>query len=486
MTDKGKLDKFMEKNSLFSSLKEESFRMIKERMKLVKYKPGETVCEEGDEGDALYIIDSGEISVLKKGKDNREVEITSLKQGEITGMMSLFGKEVRSATLRASGNVSLWRLEKEGFQELIENNPPLCKQLLQSLSKHLRRETKLVAELRSYDTENRLKVAVFDSKPYTMKTFDAGNNGKYALTYFDARLNAYTAALASGFKVICAFVNDDLSAGVIDKLGESGVEMIAMRCAGYNNVDLKACEKHGISVARVPAYSPYAVAEHAVALMMALNRKTQRAHLRIREGNFSLNGLVGFDMHGRTAGVVGTGKIGKCVIDILAGFGCSVIAYDKFRDKKLEESGRARYVELDELFAGADIITLHAPLLPETKYMINADSIAKMKDGVMLINTSRGGLIDTRSLIDGLKTGKVGYAGLDVYEEESKYFFEDFSETIIEDEILARLTTFNNVMVTSHMAFLTREALGNIAKTTFGNIGEYESGKRGKELTYAV
>jgi D-lactate dehydrogenase len=286
--------------------------------------------------------------------------------------------------------------------------------------------------------------------------------------------------------VVCAFVNDSIDAEVVEELNRMGIELIALRCAGFNNVDIEACEKYGINVVRVPAYSPYAVAEHTIALIMALNRHIHKANNRIREGNFSLDGLVGFDMYQKTVGILGTGKIGKCLIDILLGFGCKILAYDKFPDKVIAQMKSVEYVELDTIFRESDIISLHIPLTPETYHLINKDSISLMKHGVMLINTSRGGLVNSQDLIEGLKTGQIGSAGLDVYEEESKYFFEDFSQTIISDDTLARLTTFNNVMITSHMAFLTNEALENIVDTTLENIKEYENGKSGSELTNSI
>jgi D-lactate dehydrogenase len=265
-----------------------------------------------------------------------------------------------------------------------------------------------------------------------------------------------------------------------------GIGLIALRCAGFNNVDLAACGRFGVSVARVPAYSPYAVAEHAIALMMSLNRCVHRASNRIREGNFSLRGLVGFDMHGRTAGIVGAGKIGECVLSILAGFGCRLLVHSRTPKPALAERYGAEFVDLSRLLAESDIISLHAPLTPETHHMIDASAIAGMKRGVMLINTSRGGLVDTRALLNGLKSGHIGYAGLDVYEEESAYFFEDLSDEVMADDALARLTTFNNVIVTSHQAFLTGDALANIAETTLGNIEQYRAGARGGQLPNAV
>jgi D-lactate dehydrogenase len=358
--------------------------------------------------------------------------------------------------------------------------------VLRSLSEQLNQGGALVAKLLSQDLDRRFRAIFFDSKPYTRAVFESRNRYNYHLQFVEARLSEQTAALATGCRAACAFVNDNLDALVVEALHAAGVEHVAMRCAGYNNVDLEACARHQITVTRVPAYSPHAVAEHTVALMLTLNRRVHRAHSRVREANFSLDGLVGFDMHGKTAGVVGTGKIGGCLLRILAGFGCRLLAHDKFPDAALAERVGAKYVPLQELFSESDIISLHAPLLPETRHLVDAAAIELMKPGVMLINTSRGALIDTRALIDGLKSGRIGYAGLDVYEEESEYFFEDYSDRVMTDDLLARLTTFNNVLVTSHQGFLTHEALGNIADTTLNNLREFELGRRGSELTYAV
>jgi len=331
-----------------------------------------------------------------------------------------------------------------------------------------------------------LGVAFFDIRPFSKGIFTARNRHNYRLTFFDHRLTPHTAASAKGHEVVCVFVNDTLDAGVIGGLHEIGVGLIALRCAGYNNVDLAACDKYGVNVVHVPAYSPSSVAEHGVALMLALNRHIPRAHARVRDGNFSLDGLVGFEMHGKTVGLIGTGRIGKCAARILAGFGCRILAYDTRQDEELVNSVGVSYTDLDTVFRESDIISLHVPLLPTTHHLISADAISKMKRGVMLINTSRGGLVNTRALIRGLKSGQVGSAGLDVYEEEDAYFFEDFSDTIITDDVLARLLTFNNVLITSHQAFLTKEALEGIAETTMNNIREYEQGKRGKALTNGI
>ncbi|KMQ51895.1 D-lactate dehydrogenase [Chitinispirillum alkaliphilum] len=331
----------------------------------------------------------------------------------------------------------------------------------------------------------KVKIALFDSKPYDQEFFDTINQKYgYEIQYFPNRLSSETVALARDFDTICAFVNDNIDAKVITQLHESGTKLIALRCAGYNNVDLNSAYGK-IHVVRVPAYSPYAVAEHAVALMLSLNRKTHKAYFRTRDHNFSLNGLLGFDMHSKTAGIVGTGKIGKVAIDILKGFGMKILAFDVYPDQQFAEKNGVEYTDLDTLYKQSDIISLHCPLTPENVYMINSDSISKMKDGVMIINTGRGKLINSKDLIDGLKAKKIGSAGLDVYEEEGDYFFEDFSAEAISDDVLARLLSFPNVLVTSHQAFFTHEALDKIALTTLENIRNYhEEGHLPNEICY--
>ena len=319
-----------------------------------------------------------------------------------------------------------------------------------------------------------MKIAVFSAKKYDREFLSAANGSLHELRFFEPHLNEETVDLAAGFDAVCVFVNDQVNAAVIARLHSLGARLIALRCAGYNNVDLAAANKHGVTVVRVPAYSPYAVAEHTIALMLALNRKLHRAYNRVREGNFALDGLLGFDMHGKTVGVIGTGQIGTVVAQILTGFGCPTLAFDPIPNETCRSLG-VRYVDLNELFAESDIITLHCPLTPENKYMTNAAAIARMKNGVMLINTSRGALLDTLSIIDALKSGKVGYLGLDVYEEEEQIFFEDRSGLILSDDVFARLLTFPNVIITGHQAFFTREALLNIAATTIGNITRFEN-----------
>lgn len=321
------------------------------------------------------------------------------------------------------------------------------------------------------------RVVFFDTKPYDEASFNAHNQGfGFDIRYYEGRLKKTNVLLAKGADAVCVFVNDVIDSQMIDMLTDNGVGLIALRSAGFNNVDLRAA-KGRIKVVRVPAYSPYAVAEHTLALMLTLNRKIHKAYSRTREGNFALQGLMGFDMSGKTAGIVGTGKIAKILITTLRAMGMKVLAYDICPDREFAAQAGIEYTNLDTLYRESDIISLHCPLTKETEYIINHDSIAKMKDGVMIINTGRGKLINTNALIKGLKTNKIGFAGLDVYEEEGEYFFEDFSDNIINDDILARLLSFNNVIVTSHQAFFTKEALTNIAQTTLQNIKDFAEGK---------
>lgn len=317
------------------------------------------------------------------------------------------------------------------------------------------------------------KISFFGAKPYDIASFDKVNEKfNFDIRYYKGLLNPNNVILSQDVDAVCIFVNDTADAKVIDAMVGNGVKLLALRCAGFNNVDLEAA-KGRLPVVRVPAYSPYATAEFSVALMLSLNRKINRAYWRTRDGNFSLNGLMGFDMHGKTAGIVGTGKIARILIHILKGFGMHVLAYDLFPDEKYAREEGFSYVSLDELYRQSDIISLHCPLTEETRYMINKASIAKMKEGVMIINTGRGQLIHTNDLIDGLKEKKIAAAGLDVYEEEGEYFYEDKSDKIIDDDVLARLLSFNNVIVTSHQAFFTKEAMQNIAETTLQNIKDF-------------
>lgn len=321
-----------------------------------------------------------------------------------------------------------------------------------------------------------MKIAVYSFHKFEKEYLTNSNLSKHELKLLDTRLTLQTVNLADGCKTASIFVNDDASAPVLNELKKYGVEFLALRSAGYNHVDLVAAKKLGLRVARVPGYSPYSVAEHSVALMLALNRKLIRAHNRVRELNFILDGLVGFDMHGKTIGLIGTGKIGSVVAKIMNGFGCKIIATDLTESKELKEKYGVIYTDCESVCSKSDIISLHLPLTSETKHIISKNCIDKMKPGIMLINTSRGGLINAKDVIDGLKSGAIGYLGMDVYEEEEGLFFEDHSDDILQDDVISRLMSFNNVLITGHQAFLTNTALENIAKTTMYNIDCFEKG----------
>lgn len=328
-----------------------------------------------------------------------------------------------------------------------------------------------------------IKIAFFDTKDYDREFFEKYNKEYgYQITYIESRLNQDTAILAKGYDVVCVFVNDMVDKYTIQILKELGVKLIALRCAGFNNVDL-SCVEGDIKVVRVPAYSPYAVAEHAAALLLCINRKIHKAFNRTQEYNFTLNGLLGFDIHGKTVGVIGTGRIGKAFIKIMKGFGANVIAYDVYKDEKFAKENDVRYVTLDELYSSSDIMSLHCPLTSENEYMINKNSFEKMKNGVVIINTSRGKLVKTDDLIECLKSGKIGGLGLDVYENEAEFFLNDMSNLYIRDEKLSTLLSMPNVIVTSHQAFFTRDALDKIASTTCENVKEiFEKGSSENEV----
>ncbi len=322
-----------------------------------------------------------------------------------------------------------------------------------------------------------MKVIFYSTKHYDEECFSSSNERySHDLRFVEARLSSDTVSLLAGEPAICVFVNDTLDRNVLSKLADAGVRLIALRCAGYNNVDIKAAHELGLTVVRVPAYSPYAVAEHTVCLMLSLSRKVHRAYYRVRDGNFSLDGLLGFDFFGRTLGIVGTGRIGSVLAHIMGAMGMKLLAHDPFHDPDCENIG-VSYVDMDQLLAESDVISLHCPLTPETNHLIDESALDKMKKGVMLINTSRGAILDTCAVINGLKTGKIGYLGLDVYEQESEIFFRDLSCEIIQDDVFERLLTFPNVLITTHQGFFTAEALKSIADTTLENITQFEEGR---------
>ncbi|UJB34028.1 2-hydroxyacid dehydrogenase [Chromobacterium sp. Beijing] len=329
-----------------------------------------------------------------------------------------------------------------------------------------------------------MRIAVFDAKNYDRHALEAANQSHHhQLQFFEPRLNLDTVGLVQDVDAVCPFVNDRLDAAVVAKLAAAGVKLVTLRCAGYNGVDLVACRRHGIAVTRVPAYSPHAVAEHAFALLLAVVRRIHKSYTRVREMDFSLDGLVGFDLHGKTMGVLGAGRIGQATMSIARGFGMRVLAYDLYPNAELAASLGCEFVSLEEVWRQADVISLHLPLTAESRHVVNRETLARMKPGAVLINTSRGGLIDTAALLEALKAGRLSGVGLDVYEMEEGVFFENLSESGLQDDQLARLLTFPNVLVTSHQGFLTREALMNIADTTLGNAGAFE---RGEALVNAV
>lgn len=321
-----------------------------------------------------------------------------------------------------------------------------------------------------------MKITFFSTQPYDKVFFEEHNRHfGFTMDFFEVGLNEKSINLIEQSQAVCVFVNDKVTDGVIRQLVAKGVKVIALRCAGFNNIDLESASRHGIPVVRVPAYSPHAVAEHAVAMIMALNRKTHKAYNRIREQNFSLSGLMGFDLFGKTIGVIGTGNIGKTFCKIMLGFGCTVVAYDVHQSKEMTDAG-VKYLPLEELLTSVDILSLHCPLTNKTRYIINDNTIGKMKRGAMLINTSRGGLIDTKGVIKALKSGQLGAVGIDVYEQEESLFFMDLSEHIIEDDTITRLMSFHNVLITAHQGFFTKEAMDQIAETTLSNLRAFEAG----------
>jgi D-lactate dehydrogenase len=331
-----------------------------------------------------------------------------------------------------------------------------------------------------------MEIAIFSTKSYDRRFIDAAASKEHSLHYIEARLTADTAVLARGAGAVCVFVNDQVDDAVLATFTSLGVRLVVLRSAGFNNVDLAAAKRHGIVIARVPAYSPEAVAEHAAALMLSLDRNIHRAYARVREGNFALEGLLGFNLHGRTVGVVGTGRVGTCVARIMTGFGCKVLAYDVVPNTACREIG-VTYVPLATLLEHSDIVTLHCPLTPETRHLIDADAISRMKRGVMVINTSRGAIVDTKAVVAGIKSGAIGHLGLDVYEEEAALFFDDKSDEVIRDDVFERLLTFPNVLVTGHQAFFTAEALRAIADTTIANVDAFATtGKALYEVTEAT
>jgi len=478
----------LRKTKLMSELSEEALQALARGMSTKRFSSGDVVCSEGTRDPFCYLVNEGKIRISKRQEDGRESILRDASPGEILGLTSVFFPQGRSASMTAMEDTETMVLPHEHLLSTMRHTnsavaDAVTQALFRELSRRIRTKNSRIARDAAGQSSDTTDVLVFDSKGYVEESFSRLPHPRLKFTHVGPRLSLETARLAEGYSVINIFVNDKVDAQTAEVLKENGVGLIALRAAGFNNVDLEACSRLGISVVRVPAYSPHAVAEHALALLMSVNRKIHRAHERVRLGDFRLDGLVGMDLHGKTMGVIGTGKIGQCFIQIALGLGCKVLAFDVKQNPEVAKLGNVKYVELSELFRSSDVISLHAPLTKETKHMLGKEAFDQMKEGVIIINTSRGALIDTPALIDGLKDGKIGGAGLDVYEEEEGFFFEDFSASVISDDVLARLLTFHNVVVTGHQAFLTTEALENIASVTINNINEYLDGKRGKELT---
>ncbi len=479
----------------FKSLPEKALSNLSDKAQEIYLKKDEVLFTEGQLSDALYIVFSGRTQASKK-HNSIEVPISQLTKGGVIGLTSLISLEhnKRSATVKATEDSCLICINKEDFLEAFfgsdQTKVNLSRHLSSFLVKKLRAKNQKVAELTPHDQNDSLKIAFFDSKNYFVKAFNKRiqekNDTHVNFLYLETRLSSDTVNLAIGCKAICVFVNDDLSKNVLTQLQRIGVEIIAMRCAGVNNLNLEIARSLNMDIVSVPSYSPYAVAEHALALLMTLNRKVHKASNRIREGNFSIEKLVGFDLNGKTVGVIGTGQIGLCFIKIAKGLGCNILAHDPYEKEKLAKEIGFKYTDLTTLFKESRVISLHAPLTSETHHLINQKAFDFMPKGTILLNTSRGGLVDTKALINALKRGHLGGAGLDVYEEEQGYFYEDLSAEILTDEALVQLMTFPNVIITSHQAFLTEEALDNIAQTTLQSLTQYQEGKRGQALTFNV
>eukprot|EP01135_Chromosphaera_perkinsii_P007055 Nk52_evm4s680 gene=Nk52_evmTU4s680 len=466
---------------LFEHLEEEDHKALKDNADCIRAtKADAAYVKEGEEDATLYIILRGNAHVYKKRSTGQSTYIAELKPGDISGFGSMIDNDVHRATaVSKDKNLVLARVNKQQMKQMLISHPNIGMGMLRFMTRRLKLERFELARYNSGNILDKKTICFFDSQPYWKKYFEECKTlypekyGSFDFKYVDVKLNEDTALMATGATAVCIFVNDCCNANVCEVLSNLGVDQICLRCAGFNNVDIEAAgSAFNMGVTRVPAYSPYAVAEFALTLLMSINRRIVVATNRTRTGNFSLHGLVGFDLYGKTVGVVGTGKIGQCFANIMLGMGCNLLCHDLYQNAELKANPKVKYVDMDELLANSDVISLHAPLLDSTKHCINDKSIAKMKKGVYLVNTSRGGLVDTRALIRGLKSGHIGGAGLDVYEEEGDYFFSDVSDNPIEDDVLARLLAFNNVIVSSHQAFFTEDALRNIAKSTCESLWE--------------
>lgn len=458
----------------FKEMPVDHLSTIAERMEYKEFAAGTVLSAEGTPRTEAFFILEGEVT-RSKMVDGESHVIETAQPGACLGLLHLVNEDPSYATATAAGDVKCFILKSDVFSDILASDPVLSKAFTYALAKKVRAYSKTAPK-----SGGAKRVVLFDSKSYWVQQFDRVNkeeNLGLEIQYVTERLSPSTAVLAEGAVAAICFVNDDCGADSLRVLSEGGCRMLSMRCAGYDRVDLETARGLDMLVTRVPAYSPYAVAEHAISLCMGLNRKLIRASNRTREHDFKLEGLMGFDMHGKTVGVLGTGRIGQIFINICLGFGCKVICYDKFPAQNLIDEGKVTYVSQEEVLAQSDVISLHCPLLPTTKYLINEESIKTMKKGVMIINCGRGALIDTKALIAGLQSGHIGGAGLDVYENESAFFFADHSDEVVEDADLAMLVQFPNVLLTAHQAFFTQEGVGQIAQTSLNNIKLMLEGK---------
>ncbi|MDP2435273.1 MAG: NAD(P)-dependent oxidoreductase [archaeon] len=472
-----------------SGLPSEVLEEMAKVLEKVEAGAGKVLIEEGVPQDRVFVVLEGWVERLKNG-----VSLDRVNAPRVCGLLHAFRKDPTFATLRGGPGAEVYVLASAALQQLVAKHGALALHLLEEMAGRLRTQTKWQRE-RLEKRGSGVRVMVYDAKSYDKESFEkllpeinarAPPGKELELVWLPQRLTSETASAALGAHAVCIFVNDVCSQAAVSTLAKQGVRLVVLRCAGYDGVDLQACLAYGLPVVRVPAYSPEAVAEHACALMMTLARKIHQAALRTREANFSLSGLTGLDIHGKTVGVIGTGKIGRCFVNIARGFGALVLVTDVYADHAWAASLGISYVTPEEIFRTADVISIHCPLLPSTRHMINAASIATMKPGVMLLNTSRGAIIDTQALLDGLASGQIGSAGLDVYEHERPYFFQDHSSTVITDSMLTRLSNMKNVILTGHQAFLTHNALSQIATVSLNNLAEYFWEERPQPLTNQV
>lgn len=439
------------------------------------FKDGDFLIREGSPRMEAFFILDGEVERSRKVDGEKRV-FEIVKPGSAFGLLHCLRGDPSYADCISKGQVRSLVMNTDLFHSILDSDAALSKHLLNSLAKTVRNYTKLVHN----PVSSKPRVVLYDSKSYWVKQFNLVNeeqNLGFEISYVPELLSPHTASWAEGAVAAICFVNDDTGRDSLQRLHAGGCKMLSMRCAGFDRVDLNAARALGILVTRVPEYSPYAVAEHAMCLALSLNRNIVRASNRTKEHNFKLEGLLGFDLNGRTAGVLGTGRIGQIFINICLGFGMKVVCYDKFPNKALMESGKVTYVTQDEVLQQADVLSLHCPLLPETHHLINAENIAKMKKGVLIINCGRGALVDTPALVEGLRSGHVGGAGLDVYEYERELFFSDHSDDIMQDQVLQMLLQFSNVILTAHQAFFTVDGISQIAKVSLNNIKQYLEGK---------